>query len=360
MKRNNKFFGLVLSTLVVALGAFSNYTVADASYTYKASISLGNNANASFDETYAGELGGTVSGDKIVFEGLNFGDTLTIDTDKLITISPAVDEDGNELAQEYYVKGLRLSGEDGLQEFSNKAEKEVTLNIQGDQTYVAAYGVGNIVAYTVEYLDTNGNKLLEPDTFYGHVGEVIYVPAKHVEYYRPNAYFLTDSTGLKGDATENVYSFKYTKLDPSITIDESTNTINKTAYVDGEPIYEYEYANIQGPGQTTVVNNRGNGGAAGGADNQDAEAAGGAENAGDAGDAAASEETIADEQVPQDVVDIADDDVALAGADHDSLVRNMIIAVIIAMVAVVVVLISLILSRRKEVQASKSDNDENS
>ena len=44
--------------------------------------------------------------------------------------------------------------------------------VESDQEYVAAYAIaGNMVAYTVNYQDANGNALSDSETFYGAVGD---------------------------------------------------------------------------------------------------------------------------------------------------------------------------------------------
>ena len=66
----------------------------------------------------------------------------------------------------YYVKGIRLSGRD------NNTVAQSAFLVSGDQDYVVAYGIpGELAEYTVNYVDTDGNKLAESRSYYGNVGD---------------------------------------------------------------------------------------------------------------------------------------------------------------------------------------------
>ena len=57
----------------------------------------------------------------------------------------------------YYVKGIRLSGHDSVDNLD-----PATFVVNGDLDYVVVYGVkGNQVAYTIRYVDENGKQLSE-------------------------------------------------------------------------------------------------------------------------------------------------------------------------------------------------------
>lgn len=102
----------------------------------------------------------------------------------------------------YYVKGIRLAGHDGLAESGNI---EVTQDLQ----YVVAYGMKkDQVAYTINYVDANGAQIADSETFYGNIGDKPVIAYRYIEGYQPtNAYNLTGT--LKGNAEDNVFTFKY-------------------------------------------------------------------------------------------------------------------------------------------------------
>lgn len=102
----------------------------------------------------------------------------------------------------YYVKGIRLAGHDELAESGNI---EVTQDLQ----YVVAYGMKkDQVAYTINYVDANGAQIADSETFYGNIGDKPVIAYRYIEGYQPtNAYNLTGT--LKGNAEDNVFTFKY-------------------------------------------------------------------------------------------------------------------------------------------------------
>ncbi|SES97708.1 hypothetical protein SAMN02910413_1490 [Pseudobutyrivibrio sp. C4] len=343
-------------------------TTAVSTYTYRIKISLGNNANAYFDDTAVAELekNYTVSlsssGKNLVISELaydsnvtfNFGDLIKVKTDNTETET-----------SKYYVKGLRVAGSDDLVKDTNKS---VTLHVKGDESYVVAYGVGNIISYTVRYVDEDENELLPDETLYAAEGEVVYVPARHIKGYVPDYYFRTASNGLKKDT---VFTFEYHKR----VIGEETEVIEKTetssSTVEGDPEYEYEYEYIDGGstgtttgGGNTTVTTQNNGGGNGGTVNNRADAGDGA-GAGDADAGAAGNdggETIEDDNTPGGILDIDDEEVAKAGGTRDTLIRNMIIGIIIAIIAVASILVTLYIANKKRkqelVKVEKHDDKE--
>ena len=104
----------------------------------------------------------------------------------------------------YYVKGIREAGKDN---------STVTLSaplVTRDQDYVVAYGVlGDPVAYTVRYVDRNGNELAPSDTYYGNIGDRPVIAFRYIENYQPQAYNLTKI--LTANEADNVFEFVYTR-----------------------------------------------------------------------------------------------------------------------------------------------------
>ena len=132
-------------------------------YTYKVTLSAGNK--------------GTINGQQKVEEvDLAAGSTVSFDIND-IKVSD----------EKYYVKGIRLSGRDNSEALAAPA-----FRVNGDADYVVAYGIkGDMVAYTVNYEDEQGNKLAESQTFYGNVGDKPVVAYRYIENYVPQALSLT-------------------------------------------------------------------------------------------------------------------------------------------------------------------------
>lgn len=183
----------------------------------------------------------------------------------------------------------------------------------GDEDYVVAYGVlGDMVAYTVQYLDENGNELAPSKTYYGSVGDRPVVAFQYIEGYLPQAYNLTKT--LSENEADNVFPFEYA---PASEIRNVTVTVD---------------------GGTTVVTTP----AAGtGTAQQGAAAAGGAaadENAG--GNAEGDTVEVEDEEVPRDLVDLDEEEVPLAKGEleedtiRETSVMPIVVGSLIALLAV--------------------------
>ncbi len=353
MRQINKILGFFLAVVFCMGLIFSTPITADASYTYRIKISLGNNENASFNEDAVSELAGSYSVDyasdenrTLVISNLVFGAKISLNVDELVDITSSTDE------TEYYVKGLRIAGEDVLVDGNTKVE----LSVDGDETYVVAYGVGATVPYTVKYQDADGNALLDDEILYGAVGEVVKVPARHIDGYKPDAYYKTNSSGLKeGTLNEDgtvsdgtVFTFVYTPNTGSVVYNE-------------EYEYEYQYSSsyvTSGDGDTTVIRRSSsddgtettdttNGTTTTGntADSND-DATDDADDS-DTSDATDNSESVSGDE-PQEIIDIDDEDTALAGENEkDSYLRRMMYAIGVVIVAVIAILISLYLATRK-------------
>ena len=237
-------------------------------YTYTVTLSAGNK--------------GTINGtDKKVISDLQNGSKVTININDIqVTDS------------KYYVKGFRLSGRDNKDE---EALAPPSFTVTGDVDYVVAYGIrGNMVAYTVRYLDASGNELAASNTFYGSVGDKPVVAYQYIDNYVPQALALTKT--LQANEAENVFEFIYTPGDPG-TVTEVPNITT-----------------IVVPGAVNTVYEDIPGGAA------DANAGGTA----DADNTGGTDETQgqalegADEQVPQDLINLDDEEVPKADIDNSA------------------------------------------
>lgn len=350
MKKAKKLLGLILTYVFVLTLANLNPDVAKAeSYTYQVKILIGNNEDASFisegvDSLKAkyGDECVSVKDDVLTIKELEYGEEIDIRVDQLIQISPNA-ETGN---TKYYLSGLRVSGGDAIVTQATKdadGNRAVTLNgtVEGDEDYVVAYGVGSTIPYTVRYVDADGNALAPDDIYWGTPGEIVLVPARHIDNYYPDALYRTTSAGLKENT---VFTFQYTKNNGRVVYIDETTYSSDIVY--GEPVYEYQYVNrgtrTTDGGRTTRPAAGGNGAANAEGDNADADA--GEDN----GDAGAGQTTIEDEQTPLDVIDIDDPDTAKHGETaKDNFRRNMIIGILIAIIAVVIILIALLVANKK-------------
>ena len=258
-----------------------------------------------------------------------------------ITVKPAIAEDGSEY-QKYYVKGIKPSGSDNSDMLSNPS----FVTVDSDMDYVVVYGVrGDMVSYTVNYLDVNGNALAPGRTYEGNIGDKPIVPYLYIEGYMPQAYSLTKT--LAADETQNVFTFRYTRVttgtgggggggDTTIYDEEIVNTTNTTPVV------------VPGGGADAA-------GAGGGVTVVPGDT--GAAGAGDAGGAAAAEE-------PQELVDQDDEGVPLAnvpgsngggsgiGSEPGSFFVNLPPAVIVGIVSMAVLVVAaawfLMFKRKKK------------
>lgn len=263
MKRWKKMLVSILTVCLFSALSFTNALAAD-EYGYTLTISAGNK--------------GTINGaDKEVLTDIPKGSGINLSIDNVqVTDS------------KYYVKGFRRSGRD-----NEEALAVVSFKITEDADYVVAYGVkGNMVAYTVNYLDADGNTLAPSSTFYGNVGDKPVVAYQYIENYVPQALALTKT--LSANEAENVFDFMYTPGE-SGTVIETTTTVTTVV---GTP------ATTGGTAGTAA-------GAAGGA--------GGTGAAGGTGETpeAGAGETVEnpDEQTPQGLVDLDDEDTPTSNID---------------------------------------------
>lgn len=305
MKIRNKVIKGLLSVLVLT-GVFAQGVLAaepeepseEHPYTYSVTLS-------------AGKQGTFADGDRIVREELKYGDYVNFDWRDQLTLKD----------DKYYAKGIRRSGEDNSNSFITDQ-----VQVTGDEDYVVAYGVlGDMVAYTVQYLDENGNELAPSKTYYGSVGDRPVVAFQYIEGYLPQAYNLTKT--LSENEADNVFPFEYA---PASEIRNVTVTVD---------------------GGTTVVTTP----AAGtGTAQQGAAAAGGAaadENAG--GNAEGDTVEVEDEEVPRDLVDLDEEEVPLAKGEleedtiRETSVMPIVVGSLIALLAVAGI-VGIVISYKKK------------
>ena len=84
--------------------------------------------------------------------------------------------------------------------------------IKEDMTFVATYRIkGDLVSYTVHYVDASGAMLLPDSVFHGNVGEEAVLAYKYVNGYLPNVYSQTHV--LSADPEKNVFTFTYRRAE---------------------------------------------------------------------------------------------------------------------------------------------------
>ena len=176
-----KILTLILAAVLLCM-AFAPLALADDEYTFTVRIYSG--AQGEFSD------GTTVT----VIPGLKYGDRITFDPDSIVL------NDGSK----YYIKGIRESGKD------NNTVDATSFVVTEDADYVVAYGIrGEMVKYTIRYVDENGKKLEEPSEYYGNIGDKPVVAFLHIEGYVPEDYNLTKTLSEK--ESENVFTFTYLK-----------------------------------------------------------------------------------------------------------------------------------------------------
>lgn len=306
MKIRNKLIKGLLSVLVLTgvlaqgvLAAEPEEPSEEHPYTYSVTLS-------------AGKQGTFADGDRIVREELKYGDYVNFDWRDQLTLKD----------DKYYAKGIRRSGEDNSNSFITDQ-----VQVTGDEDYVVAYGVlGDMVAYTVQYLDENGNELAPSKTYYGSVGDRPVVAFQYIEGYLPQAYNLTKT--LSENEADNVFPFEYAP---------ASEIRNVTVTVDGGTIVVTTPAAGTGTAQ------------------QGAAAAGGAaadENAG--GNAEGDTVEVEDEEVPRDLVDLDEEEVPLAKGEleedtiRETSVMPIVVGSLIALLAVAGIVGMVIYYKKKK------------
>lgn len=162
-------------------------------------------------------------------EKTRWSDTLKADETKTITID-LDDVDVND--DKYYARGFRITGHDN-DETENSDDvtgfTRITFNsLDEDVSYEVAYGIrGNMVAYTINYVDEDGAELEESDTYYGMPGDKPVVSYKYIDGYLPHAYSL--GKRLSEDESQNVFTFRYYEDTGQTTTETRTRTVRDAA-----------------------------------------------------------------------------------------------------------------------------------
>ena len=215
-----------LLTLAFPVQAWAKVGGNETEYTYTVTLCSGNQGYFSdtngitVDNHITGssyQIEKESQGEKIKISGLKYGDRVMVQAQSCIQLK----EDGK-----YYIGGIRESGRD------NNTVGKSAFVVESDQEYVAAYAIaGNMVAYTVNYQDANGNALSDSETFYGAVGDQPVVAFKYFENYRPQAYNLTKT--LSSNEAENIFTFVYTTDTQSAANNANAGNADNNGGADG-------------------------------------------------------------------------------------------------------------------------------
>ena len=286
MKRTNRIVSFIMTMGLVLSMLFFLRVDVNAAYDYTVKFVIGGtgaekakfisepSALTLISDTAEAKI--SEDGTELIITGLQYNDEIVYDPKLGVQISSEAGANSK-----YCVKGIRRSGSDDWVAKS-------AFKVQKDDAYVIAYGVGTIVDYTVRYLDDAGNELSPMVTYYGLLGEEVYIPYRYIDGYAPNTYNI-DVLSLEENQE---FTFIYKKVNPpagTTTYESSTRT--EYATVTGDPQYIYQMVPRQVIPETAVPaagNQNGNG-----VDIQ-------GEDAGEAGDGA----VIDDERAPLGIDDI--------------------------------------------------------
>lgn len=209
MKKFKKWCAALLLTCMAVLTGLQTVAAApggnDTEYTYTVTFYAGNQGRFTSSNGIQVDNHKTGSsykisspqdgGDKITVTGLKYGDIVSVRAQSSVSLQKS----------KYYIGGIRESGQD------NGTVSKSAFKVEGDREYVVAYGIkGNMVAYTVHYVDEEGNALLESETYYGAVGDRPVIAFRYVDGYWPQTYNLTKQ--LSANEADNVFTFVYTPM----------------------------------------------------------------------------------------------------------------------------------------------------
>lgn len=213
-----RFAALLLALCVLSAAAVPAMAARGADYTYTVRIFAGGH--------------GTIGGSTVAEYTLGYGERFSGFDRSSVT----VDDSGR-----YYVMGIREAGRD-----NDTAVTSPSFTVTRDVDYVVAYGIAtDMVAYTVNYVDTEGNQLADSQTYYGNVGDSPVIAYTYIEGYQPQAYNLTGA--LLADESRNVYTFIYSLIPAEVVISTTTTTTATAADDEGAAAAEGEDGALTAP-----------------------------------------------------------------------------------------------------------------
>lgn len=347
MKQFKKILGTFLA-VAFAFTLFTAHPITAKAYNYTINISLASTDDAEFisvdemikNKALSMENGEAhIEGNILKLTGLNYGEKVSFNPQEAVKVSSE---------SKYHVKGMRIAG-------TNMVLAAGAFDVFEDQTYVIAYGVGDIVPYLVHFVNKNGEELLDSATYYAAAGEAVYIPYKYIEGYVPDKYNIPVDHLPKPDDKGNPaeYTFVYTE-GKEAKVDNTVVEVVEETVTYGAPIYTFETkhlssrldsndnsaanageeANSEGTNRTEVP--------------RDPAADGLVEMAGENSESSNDSTNPADVAEDDEIVEIEDEDVALAGGEeYNRFNRNMIICLLMAVSAILVILVTLFTATRK-------------
>ena len=202
MKKAKRWFPVLTALCLLLSSGFTSLAAKQDAYTYTVTFSAGDQGTLRIDDgvSISVEGGGDYSivrsedGKTVKITGLT-----TENHVRFLNSAAVLDADSK-----YYVKGIRKGGRDNVD--------LAYFSVERDQDYVVAYGIrGNMVQYTVSYVDQYGNELHPTQTYYGNIGDMPVAAYLYVEGYQPQAYNLTGT--LQSDASKNRFVFVYREIE---------------------------------------------------------------------------------------------------------------------------------------------------
>lgn len=313
---------LLTGCLIFGMMGQTGFAAEKEPYSYTVTLSAGNQgsfAGTDAVQVQSKEAKISLDGGKIKITDLKQGDQVAL---KVLNDGAVQMEENSK----YYVRGVRLSGRDND---DAKTTATAAFTVDCDADYVVAYGVkGDIVSYRINYQDANGNAIADSVTYYGNVGDRPMVAYHYIEGYQPQAYNLTKT--LSANEAENVFTFVYQPV-PEDTVTTETEVVTRPGGT---------------AGGTTAGTTEGNAPAQGTDENETPDVGG------TANEEPGTTETP-EEDVPQNVVDLDDEDVPLDKKDLErpgSTPNRIPIYATIAVVAVVAIGVAgfVFLKKRKK------------
>lgn len=318
MKKMCKFLTALL--MLALLTGLCPTSVFAEEYTYKVTLYAGNqgelNEQAVSVKAGSGSSPEVIYGkDKIVIDKLKAQDRVSFHYQEGVTIKDS------EEAGKYYVQGIRRSGRDN----DDSTVTELSFAVEEDADYVVAYGIkGDMVGYTIDYVKRGtSEKLIPSRTYYAKSGDKVVVSAPNIDGYVPNAYAQT----MTVTSERNHFTFEYREGEVQIVQlpgETITTIVTRPGTAGGTGTGTGTGAGTgTGTGTGTGVGT-GTGAGAGAAGEGAGEGAGtgageAGEGAGDAGEGtgADGETTVEDEEVPQDLVDLDEEEALKANIELD-------------------------------------------
>lgn len=189
---------------------------------------------------YTGQQGTFANGQEMISFNVSYGDIVAFYPGSVVL------KDGSK----YYIKGIRESGRD------NNTVSASSFMVTGDRDYVVAYGLrGNVVAYTVNYVDVSGKELAPSDIYYGNVGDKPVVAFLYIDGYQPQANNLTKT--LVENEAENVFTFVYTSLNGNTGKATVTKTVKPGTKRESIEIFPGDFIKRYSAGNTEYSDNTG-------------------------------------------------------------------------------------------------------